>query len=85
MYRHSASITLCEQCEVKKNLLQVVNLAEEAVGVGCWVGDGGWEAKARSQELFGETNAQVFVKPAGLPVLPEYRPLMEKHTGFDSL
>lgn len=63
----------------------MVNLAEEAVGVGCRVLGGGWEAKARSQELFGETNAQVFVKPAGLPVLPEYRPLMEKHTGFDSL
>lgn len=50
---------------------------------------GGWEASARSQELFGETNAQVFVKPAGLPVLPEHRPLtvepLEKHTGFDAL
>lgn len=50
---------------------------------------GGWEASARAQELFGETNAQVFVKPAGLPVLPEYRPRavepMEKHTGSDSL
>lgn len=48
---------------------------------------GGWEASARSQELFGETNAQVFVKPAGLPVVPVYRPLavnpVEKHTVFD--
>lgn len=49
---------------------------------------GGWEASARSQELFGETNAQVFVKPAGLPVEPVCRPLtvgpVEKHTVFDS-
>lgn len=48
---------------------------------------GGWEASARSQELFGETNAQVLVKPAGLPVVPVYRPLtvdpVEKHRVFD--
>lgn len=43
-------------------------------GFLCWVGVGRPRPALRGI-VFGETNAQVFVKPAGLPVLSVNRPL----------
>lgn len=60
------------------NLPKAVSVTEAAVSVGWGMGGLGPLSK---------TNAQVFVKPAGLPVVPVYRPLtvdpVEKHTVFD--
>lgn len=66
----------------KSNSSQVIFFLVSRDGFLCWVGVGRPRPALRGT-VFGETNAQVFVKPAGLPVLSVNRPLanniVQKH------